>query len=169
MTTTPWNVIAAERIAHQAHKGQIDKAGEPYIEHPRRVAGYLPLADMAGKAAAWLHDVLEDTPWTAEGLRVQKVPEEVVVAVVALTRMDESNIMYASDVRPEHIEPVESYYRRVAANDIAWRVKLADIRDNLDPIRMAKLDAVTQARLVRKYAKALNLLTTYRMEVTGAS
>lgn len=61
----------AEYFAAQAHKGQVRKyTGEPYIAHPGRVIGNLialtamPTVEM--RAAAWLHDVVEDTPVTLE-------------------------------------------------------------------------------------------------------
>jgi (p)ppGpp synthase/HD superfamily hydrolase len=52
-----------------AHAGQLDKAGKPYILHPIRVMMTVegPSLDSARKVAI-LHDVVEDSPWTVESL-----------------------------------------------------------------------------------------------------
>jgi (p)ppGpp synthase/HD superfamily hydrolase len=92
--------------------------------------------------AAVLHDVVEDTSTSLEGLRAAGVPEQVVTAIEHLTR------------RPEEKDYL-TFIRRVKRNPIARRVKLADLRDNFDPVRLAKLDAETQERLRRKYGEAL--------------
>lgn len=145
-------------IAYAAHEGQVDKSGVPYIEHPKAVADLLPFSDTEGRVVAILHDVLEDTFVTAQDLLDTGIPEALVRSVEAITRYDESNGTFRD------VEPVESYYRRVANDDIAYRVKLADIEHNTMPERMARLDDKTRARLERKYAKARKLLHTYRLE-----
>lgn len=143
----------ARRIAEQAHAGQVDKAGEPYIGHVARVAARLH--DPLDRAVAWLHDVIEDTPWTVVALLNSRyeLPREsqgqtwsdVVWDVKALTH------------RPN--EPRDRYYDQVkAAGPRAVRVKLADIADNSDPERLAVLDDATRARLTQKYAKARKAL-----------
>ena len=55
----------ARQFAVEAHAGQTDKAGRPYVEHLQRVAEALP---EHLQAAGWLHDVIEDTPVDAETL-----------------------------------------------------------------------------------------------------
>lgn len=71
-------MIEAERIAREAHEGQFDKAGRPYVEHPARVAAWAarldPDAPSAVIEAAWLHDVLEDTPFTRDDLAALGIP-----------------------------------------------------------------------------------------------
>lgn len=132
----------AVRIARAAHAGQMDKSGKPYIGHPLRV-----MAALDGpheRMAAVLHDVIEDTPVTADDLRAAGCPEEVVVAVIALSRGDD--------------EPQTDYLARVAANPLARTVKLADIADNSSPARLRALDEPTQDRLRAKYAAALAYL-----------
>ena len=89
-------VEIAQAIAEEAHAGQTDKAGRPYIGHPARVAARVDTEEQA--AAAWLHDV-EETPVTAEQLHSRGIPQNVVTAVQALTRSDE--------------EEGDDYYRRV--------------------------------------------------------
>lgn len=137
-------VAVAEALARRAHRSQVDKAGEPYIEHPRRVAAGVK-DDPVVQAAAWLHDVVEDTSVTLEDLRAAGFPEVVVAAVDALTR------------RPD--EDRDAYYTRVAADPVALQVKWADLADNADPGRLARLDADTRGRLHAKYAHAREVLS----------
>lgn len=134
----------AQSIAAAAHEGQTDKAGAPYIDHPRRVA--IRVCDYApegrtevAQAVAWLHDVVEDSNITLQDL-AQEFPPEVVAAVEAITH------------RP--LEAREDYYQRVVADELARAAKLADLDDNSDPARLQLLDDHTQRRLEEKYAKA---------------
>ncbi|AWB20633.1 bifunctional (p)ppGpp synthetase/guanosine-3',5'-bis(diphosphate) 3'-pyrophosphohydrolase [Methylobacterium currus] len=62
----------ARAFATSAHKGQVRKYnGRPYIEHPERVAGTLLALQFPAEvvAAAWLHDVVEDTPISNQDIR----------------------------------------------------------------------------------------------------
>ena len=135
-------VEGAADVARGAHAGQVDKSGQPYIGHPARVAARVRGDDFA-EAAAWLHDVVEDTDVTLDDLR-RDFPDELVAAVDALTRR-------------RHEEP-DDYYARVRRNPLALRVKAADLADNSDAARLAALPPDTQARLRAKYAHAREVL-----------
>jgi len=79
----------AIEIAAQAHAGQVDKAGAPYIQNPLRVM--LSLSAPAQRISAVLHDVVEDAKekgWTLERLREEGFDDEVVGAIEALTKRD---------------------------------------------------------------------------------
>lgn len=144
------DVIARARVlAKAAHDGQTDKAGAPYWTHPERVAHRVrelyPDAPDEAVAVAWLHDTIEDTCWTAAGLRDVGFSDALVDAVVLLTRTD--------DV------PGDTYYAAIrSAGGLALMVKHADITDNLDEERLAVLDLELAARLRAKDAKALDAL-----------
>ncbi|MEO1496447.1 MAG: HD domain-containing protein [Planctomycetota bacterium] len=126
-------VEQARLIATAAHAGQFRRDGvTPYIEHPAAVASRASQTPES-QAAAWLHDVLEDTPVTRDDLLSRGVPEGVVVAVEALTKR--RDLSY-----DENLD-------RVAANDLARGVKIADMLSNL-------ADTPTQ-RQIRKYAQGL--------------
>ena len=136
----------AQTIARAAHTGQTDKTGAPYINHPRRVAETLAGGREDLQAAAWLHDVLEDTDITAQQLRDAGINEHIIGIVEALS------------INPG--ETRDAYYQRIkAAGPDAIAVKLADIADNSDENRLGQLDEKTAMRLRNKYAKAVAALT----------
>ena len=138
----------ARAIAEMAHVGQTDKAGNPYVRHPERVATYVRLLtggfsakdQQHAVAAAWLHDVIEDTKVSYGMLREFDIPEPVIEAVRLLTRYP--------DVAPE------VYYANIRENKIALVVKYADLVDNTDPQRLALLPPEQQQRLRAKYERA---------------
>ena len=132
----------AIQVARQAHEGQLDKSGRPYIAHPLRVMG--AVRDPHERMTAVLHDVVEDTGVTLEDLTAAGCPAEVVDAVAAISK------------KPG--EDADAYLARVAANPIALAVKRADIEDNMSPERLSRLDEETQERLRAKYQAALRVL-----------
>jgi (p)ppGpp synthase/HD superfamily hydrolase len=124
-------------LAVEAHRGQRDKSGQPYILHPLRVM--LRLEGEPARMAAILHDVVEDTPYTLERLREMGYPPAVLAAVERLTRRSG--------------ETYEAFIERVSEDPLAARVKLADLEDNLD---VRRLDAVggKDVERLNRYLKA---------------
>ena len=129
-------------IAKDAHKGQVDKAGVDYIQHPLFVASLVE-GELA-KTVALLHDVVEDSAWTLEDLRKEGLPEEVVQAVGILTKNRNENY--------------EEYILRVKQNPLARQVKLADLKHNSDLSRLANVTDRDRKR-VAKYQKAIAYLS----------
>ena len=76
----------AREFATKAHEGQTrwDKT-TPYITHPEAVANAV---DDEAKPVAWLHDVLEDCPVTAEDLWKAGFPSVIIDAVLAMTERE---------------------------------------------------------------------------------
>jgi (p)ppGpp synthase/HD superfamily hydrolase len=109
----------AIEIAVAAHFGQVDKAGKPYILHPLRVM--MAQESDEARAAAVLHDVVEDSDIGFCDLTQEGVDAAIVQAVFDLTRNAD--------------EPYAAYVERAGANPIARAVKIADLRDNLSPDR----------------------------------
>ena len=128
-------------MAAAAHAGQVDKAGEPYILHPLRVMFRLqsPHERMAGV----LHDVVEDTSVTPDDLRAAGFPDEVLIAVEALTKRPGESRLQAAN--------------RAVRNPIARAVKLADNAENMDLSRITQPSAEDFARL-QEYAEVRALL-----------
>ncbi|MDQ0863750.1 phosphohydrolase [Arthrobacter globiformis] len=135
-------VAAAKAIATIAHRFQTDKIGVPYIEHPGRVAARLTNPKQV--AAAWLHDVIEDCGITARDLEAAGISNQVIDAVVLLTRTKDNT--------------GNGYYGAIREYPVALAVKLADIADNTDPERTARLEPEVRQRLADKYETALQLL-----------
>ncbi|QEL26447.1 HD domain-containing protein [Bosea sp. F3-2] len=135
----------AIEIAAEAHSGQRDKAGAPYITHPLRVAlGFIRSGDEKRAIVAVLHDVLEDSDITADDLRREGFSDPIVEAVLALTRPDD--------------EDYRAFVKRAGANEMARPVKIADLKDNLDRTRLAKLPDDERKKLLAKYEGALDIL-----------
>ena len=128
-------------LAAQAHKGQYDLAGAPYICHPMRVA--LAQSDERARIVAILHDVIEDTAVTYQDLSAAGFDDEIIGAVEALTkRSGEKRIDAAA---------------RAKANPLALQVKLADVADNMNLARISNPTAEDYARL-REYEGVLAYL-----------
>lgn len=134
----------ALRIAYEAHAGQLDKCGIPYVFHPYHLAEQMP--DEATTCAALLHDVVEDTDITLDEL-ARSFPADVVDAVCLLTH--------------EEGVPYLDYVRAIAAHPIACTVKRADLLHNLDDTRFAGQTDVPKRDIARrreKYTAALAIL-----------
>lgn len=133
-------------FALEKHSGQIDKLGMSYFLHPCRVM--LDCHTLIEQIVAILHDTVEDTDATLEDIRNlcdgQTYADTIVDAVDAITK------------RPN--EQYDDYLARVKDNPIALSVKLADIRDNMSPIRQYRLPLEKQIKLKAKYLKALTIL-----------
>lgn len=151
-------------LAEFAHRNQVDKAGLPYIEHPKRVLekvkaqGALPYVQMA----AILHDVTEDTAFTPDMLLGLGIPESAVQIVQLLDRDYSANLFIGTSFFADKtVKEGQSlfYYHCIKANPGALMVKLADIEDNLSPWRLSYLSDETQTRLKTKYAKAREILS----------
>ncbi|MBQ1922891.1 MAG: GTP pyrophosphokinase [Lachnospiraceae bacterium] len=135
----------AMKLCYEAHMGQTDKSGLPYVFHPFHVAEQMQ--DEYTAAAALLHDTLEDTWVTPDYLRKEGYPEEVVQALILLTH--------------DPAEPYMDYVRRIKKNPIARAVKMADLAHNADLSRLEGLDAPAMEKAVRraeKYRKAMEIL-----------
>jgi (p)ppGpp synthase/HD superfamily hydrolase len=135
-------------IAAEAHRGQKDKAGEPYILHPIRVM--LRVSTTEERIAAVLHDLLEDTPWERTDLEGEGFSAEVLDAVEALTRQPH--------------ETYEEFLARAAGDPIAIRVKLADLEDNLDTSRLPNPTGRDRRRMA-KYESARTYLESISQKI----
>ena len=132
----------AINIAMQAHAGQVDKAGMPYIGHVMRVMQAGKTIDE--KIVGVLHDVVEDTTWTFDALLAEGFPVHIVDALRCVTKLSDD-------------EPYESFINRVKTNPLAVAVKINDLTDNMDIRRLQILTDADVQRL-RKYLKAYQSL-----------
>lgn len=153
-------ILYCLKIAEEAHREQRDKQGHPYIGHVIRVAWHArQKASLNGlsaddvdyiTAAAFLHDVLEDTHTTAKALLEQGVPSEVVAMVQTLTRTKDTSLTY------------QQWIDHICANGSigAVIVKWADNTDNLNPDRRSGLPAGMDQRYLKAREKLERCLAT---------
>ncbi len=135
----------AIRIATQAHRGQKDKFGKPYILHPLRVMGRVETKEQ--KIVAVLHDVVEDCDgWTFAVLAARGFPKHLLDALECVTQRKG--------------ESYPAFVRRSASNPIARRVKLADLEDNMDLRRLPCITERDRKRL-NKYLRAYRWLLSH--------
>lgn len=133
-------------IANTAHRGQEDKARDPYIFHPLRVLEGVRRSGggEAARIAAVLHDVVEDTPITVDALRELGFSEDVIGTIELLTKRPHE------ELRDRKWDPTP-YYRfveRAAESRDARLVKRSDILDNLDTTRGTPMSPERYAALV---------------------
>ena len=130
-------------IAAEAHAGQLDKAGAPYVLHPLRMM--LRVSSTDERIVAVLHDVCEDCPgWTFDRLRAEGFSEHIIQALQSVTKRDG--------------EDYEAFVRRAATNAIGRRVKLADLHGNSDLSRIA-MPSERDFRRIEKYRRAIDLIS----------
>jgi hypothetical protein len=127
----------AIQIAVSAHKEQVDKSEQPYILHLIRVmdAGETEQEKICGI----LHDLVEDTDWTFEKLENEGFSEEIISALKCVTKQEN--------------EDYAAFIGRVKTNPLAIKVKLNDLRDNMDITRLFYITEKDRERL-NKYLKA---------------
>ncbi len=149
MIYTPLTKKAME-IAYQAHHGQKDAGGVPYVFHAIHLAEQMK--DEITTCAALLHDVVEDTNITLEMLQ-KDFPKEVIELVSLLT----------------HI-PGEDYFdyiRKIQKNHGATLIKLADLAHNSDESRLSGSSSVSEEKKKAwriKYEKARRILNEENLE-----
>jgi hypothetical protein len=158
-----------KRIAELVHQAQVDKAGQPYIGHPSRVVTNTSLymmkqwspfteeQDFADAfAAAWLHDVLEDSGDEAWPVVFPSdlVEWGVTAQALGIIELCTREASYARFLGRPHDEA--SYYEEINKVPLARLVKLADMADNCNKSRNELL--VSQGKKDRsdKYFKAMD-------------
>jgi len=135
-------VEKAIALAVEAHAGEVDKQGKPYILHPLHLMMQMETAEEM--ITAVLHDVVEDTALTLEDLRQQGFPEAVLEALALLTH-DTASTSY------------EEYVAAIKPNPLACKVKLADLAHNMDVRRLPEMGMKDYGRL-EKYRRAWDML-----------
>ncbi|MFL2661489.1 MAG: GTP pyrophosphokinase [Alphaproteobacteria bacterium] len=132
----------ALEIAIEAHKGSKDKGGNNYILHPLRVM--LSMNTYDEMIVAVLHDVIEDTRWSFEDLEKEGFSNKIILGLKSVTKKSDK-------------EKYENFIQRAKRNDLGRKVKISDIRDNLDVSRLKLITEKDKNRL-KKYEGALKIL-----------
>jgi GTP diphosphokinase / guanosine-3',5'-bis(diphosphate) 3'-diphosphatase len=133
----------AIRIAAEAHEGQVDKAGMPYILHPLHLMAQFK--DIEDKIVAVLHDTMEDAKFDVfTRMQEEGFPYRMIMNVVWLSH--------------KRGEPYEKYIEEISKHPLARRIKLADLKHNMDIARIPPPITDKDLKRLAKYAKAYNLL-----------
>ena len=134
------NLHRAIEIALEAHKGALDKGGNPYILHPLRLM--LQMDSEEEMIVAILHDVVEDSEkWSFDKLQKEGFSKKIINSLRSVTKENEN-------------EDYEKFIDRSIKDKIGRKVKTADISDNLDISRLKELTDKDILR-INKYKKAL--------------
>jgi (p)ppGpp synthase/HD superfamily hydrolase len=132
-------------IATDAHTGQTDKAGQPYILHPLRVMAKLDTIEE--KIVGILHDVIEaNTDVSLDTFREEGFPTTIIMALDCLTHRKD--------------ELYDAYIKRVLTSQVASRVKVEDLKDNMDVTRLPTYFTENDAMRTAKYKRALEIILT---------
>lgn len=142
----------AIEIAVRAHKGQKDWSGWPYVTHPLRLMTRMETEEL--KILAVLHDVVEDTDVTLEQLAEFGMTLDLVTALRLLTRTDEFKTPAG----------YHAYVVRLSTNQLARKVKIADLEDNMDIKRMPRPTEKKDVARLASYYEHWKLLK----EIDGA-
>lgn len=139
----------AIQIASEAHLNQIDKGGKPYILHPLWVMDKVRHLGEDYMVVAVLHDVIEDTNWTLDNLRIvlsacDNYTDNIITALSLLTKVLED-------------QDYMNYIRNISFNPIAKAVKLRDLEHNTKITRLKGLRKKDFDRL-EKYHRAYTYL-----------
>ncbi len=135
-------IATAARIAYDAHAGQFDKGGLPYILHPLHLAEQMTTEDEC--VVALLHDVLEDTDLTPEDLSRQGITDSQIASLKLLLH--------------DKAVPYLAYVEGLRGDPVARNVKIADLRHNSDLTRLGTISPGDVER-AGKYQAALEILT----------
>jgi (p)ppGpp synthase/HD superfamily hydrolase len=143
------NLETAIRIAVNAHAGQTDKGGAPYITHPLRLMAAVDSEE--AKIVAILHDVVEDTTVSLEDLRREGFSDDILTAVACVTH--------------RKVESYADYVIRCKAHPLARQAKLADLADN------SRLDRciLRVKRIDRDLARMHRYVLSYKFLTDGLS
>ena len=132
-------------LATNAHHGQFDKGGNPYILHPLKVMHYLKTTDEELMCIALGHDIIEDTSTTYHDLKDAGMSDRVIEGIRALTKLPG--------------QTYDEYKERVFASEDAMRVKMCDLRHNTDIRRLKGVTEKDIARMAKYQVFYLELQT----------
>ena len=145
-------LVRACHYAEKAHEGQKRASGEAYFIHPCAVAQILIELglDCATVAAAFLHDVIEDTPVTEEDIR-SNFGDEILGLVLGVTKLDK--IVFKSQ-EEEEAENFRKIFVAMAKDIRVIIIKLADRLHN-----MRSLNFLSKERQIKLARETLDIYT----------
>lgn len=136
-------VRTAFEVAKKVHAGQVDKAGVDYINHPLTVASNVG-ENISAIIVALLHDTVEDSAKTFDELQ-----KEIPLTADELQALK----LLTHDKKVPYLE----YVAQIKLNELAAKVKAADLKHNSDLSRI-KNPTTKDLERVEKYRLALEIL-----------
>ena len=129
------NLGKAIAIAATAHQDQLYKNDTPCILHPIRMM--LEMDSEEQMIATILHDLIEDTDWTLDQLRAEDFSDRIIDLVDLLSRRE--------------TESYAEFIERIRTDSVAVKIKLADLKDNMDLTRLPEITEKDISRLKRSH------------------
>ncbi len=152
MYTLGEQYVKAITLIKTKFSDKVDKGGHPYIGHlfsvSRSIGDVIDDLTMTGvdeevitfyrkaEIVALLHDILEDTDTTEDGLREEGFDDDIIQAVVAITRRKDEKLYF-------------DFIERVKECDLAKVVKIYDLEDNMDIKRLKSLEEKDLKRIFK--------------------
>ena len=127
----------AFELAKEAHKEQRRKSGEPYILHPIAVALIAAeelMLDTNSVTAAFLHDVVEDTPYTVDDIR-ERFGDDVAFLVDVVTKRKKDTYRMSKQV-----DNYQQLLDSVQYDVRALMIKLSDRLHNMRTLQSMRPD-----------------------------
>lgn len=140
-------------LATNAHAGQFDKGGTPYILHPLKVMHNLKTKDEELQCIALGHDVIEDTKTTYQDLKDAGFTNRIIDGIRAMTKLPG--------------QTHEEYKQQIFANKDAMRVKMADLQHNSDIRRLKGVTEKDIARMAKYHMFYLEIRSQMKDEDHG--
>lgn len=131
-------------LAYKAFLEKRDRAGKPAVLHSYAVMALAP-DTIEHKIVAVLHDVIEDTDYVPNDLRILGYSERVVLAVEAISKKEG--------------EIYKDFIRRCCHNTLAREVKKADLAHNMN--RLGALTPKEQESLLERYSWACDYIREF--------
>ena len=135
-------LIKVAEFSKKAHEGQVDKGGHPYYLHPEAVALMGKTEDE--QIVGYLHDVVEDTEYNFDDLKKLGINDNCLKALKLLTHNKR--------------EPYDEYIKRIKTYELARKVKINDLINNMDLSRLRKI-TTEDIKRVEKYKNCLKYLS----------
>lgn len=132
----------AIKIASNTHFGQVDKGGQPYILHPLRLM--MKFKNKSEMIIAVLHDVVEDSDYSIDDLKSDGFTTDIIDALSCLTKKNN--------------EKYDDFISRISTNELASKIKIEDLKDNMDITRLKSVEKNDLER-IKKYHRSLRFLS----------
>lgn len=146
-------INVAKELINKYHSNQVDKGGNPYIDHLMYVSENM--VSEIGKTAGLLHDIKEDTPITDDILTNKGISQEVIKIINILTRNKDQSYS-------EYIDSIIN-----SNNIIAMNIKKIDLSHNMDITRIPNPSDKDYKRIATRYKKAYEKINKKLLELNS--